>query len=207
MKRLLLIGGGGHCVSCLDVIEATGEYEVVGILDRKDKVGRRVGGYSIVGCDSEFERWLDRIDEVLITVGMVGRSPVRQNLYDQMSELGAVFARVISPRAYVSSRATIGGGSIVMHDALVNAGASIGDNCILNTKSLIEHDSSVGDHCHIATRATLNGDVSIGDHVFIGSHSVIFQGCHVGEHSVIGGGQVVRSNLGAGFHPNGAKVL
>ena len=207
MKRLLLIGGGGHCVSCLDVIEATEKYEVVGILDRKDKVGRQVGRYRIVGCDSEFERWMDCIDEVLITVGMVGRSPVRQNLYDKMLSFGAVFARVISPNAYVSSGATVGAGSIVMHDALVNAGARIGRNCILNTKSLVEHDSIVGDHCHIATRATLNGDVEIGDHVFVGSHSVVFQGCHIGEHSVIGGGQVVRSNLGAGFHPNGAKVL
>ena len=207
MKRLLLIGGGGHCVSCLDVIEMTGEYEIVGILDRADKVGLRVGGYEIVGCDSDFVDWLDRIDEVLITVGMVGRNPVRQNLYDQMTRAGAKFARVVSPRAYVSSSATIGAGTIVLHDALVNGGARIGQNCILNTKSLIEHDTRVGNHCHVATRATLNGNVVIDDHVFVGSHSVVFQGFHVGERSVIGGGQVVRSNLGAGSHPNGEKVL
>ena len=34
MKSLLLIGGGGHCHSCIDVIEASGIYKIKGLVQR-----------------------------------------------------------------------------------------------------------------------------------------------------------------------------
>ena len=37
MNNIILIGGGGHCVSCIDVIEAGKKYKIMGILDNKDK--------------------------------------------------------------------------------------------------------------------------------------------------------------------------
>jgi len=36
MKPIILIGGGGHCLSCIDVIEQTGLYQIIGILDLPD---------------------------------------------------------------------------------------------------------------------------------------------------------------------------
>jgi hypothetical protein len=32
MKSLLLIGGGGHCRTCIDVIETEGKYKIAGIV-------------------------------------------------------------------------------------------------------------------------------------------------------------------------------
>ncbi|NKB75846.1 MAG: acetyltransferase [Gammaproteobacteria bacterium] len=204
-KRLLLIGGGGHCVSCLDVIRLTGHYRVIGVIDKFLGLGDRIGDTSVIGSDDEIAHWLGKVDQVLITLGVVHRSGRRAELYRLLHGLGAEFAQVVSPRAYVAPDAEIGQGSIIMHDALVNSGARIGQNCIINTKSLIEHGASVGHHCHISTRATLNGDVSVGDNVLIGSHAVVFPGCQIGENTVVGGGQVVRKDLKAGYHPNREK--
>ncbi|MGJ0312293.1 hypothetical protein [Aliarcobacter cryaerophilus] len=34
-EKIVLIGGGGHCHSVIDVIEQTNKYEIIGIVDIK----------------------------------------------------------------------------------------------------------------------------------------------------------------------------
>ena len=36
-KNIILIGGGGHCKSCIDVIEAEDKFEIAGIVDNDTK--------------------------------------------------------------------------------------------------------------------------------------------------------------------------
>jgi acetyltransferase-like isoleucine patch superfamily enzyme len=43
VKPLILIGGGGHCRSCIDVIETTDEWQIKGILDQSEKIGTERG--------------------------------------------------------------------------------------------------------------------------------------------------------------------
>ena len=38
MKEIILIGGGGHCKSVIDVIESEGQFEIVGIVDKPDGI-------------------------------------------------------------------------------------------------------------------------------------------------------------------------
>ena len=40
-KNLILVGGGGHCKSVIDVAESTG-YNILGILDMPEDVGKQV---------------------------------------------------------------------------------------------------------------------------------------------------------------------
>ena len=37
MKKIILIGGGGHALSCIDVIEQENKFKIVGIVDSKEK--------------------------------------------------------------------------------------------------------------------------------------------------------------------------
>ena len=37
MKKIILIGAGGHCVSCIDVIEMQRKFKIVGLIDKKKK--------------------------------------------------------------------------------------------------------------------------------------------------------------------------
>ena len=53
MQKIILIGGGGHCKSCIDVIEAEGKYDIAGILDMPEFVGEKILGYSIIGTDDD----------------------------------------------------------------------------------------------------------------------------------------------------------
>ena len=200
-KKLLLIGGGGHCRSCIDVIRSTGIYDIVGVLDVADNVGSTVEGVDIIATDAELPSYINQIDECLITVGQVGASELREKLFQSVRAQGVRLATIVSPSAYVAESASLGEGTIVMHNVVVNAGAKVAENVILNSMSLIEHGANIGAHSHVSTRATINGDVKIEEGCFIGSHAVIFNHCTIGQHSIIGGGQVVRRNLPDGSIP------
>ena len=172
MKNLILLGGGGHCKSCIDVIEQEGNYAIAGILDNEELVGQKILGYKYIGTDAEISKFVNEGYTFLITVGQIKTSSIRQKLFSLLSKNGAQIATVISPRAYVSKHADVGKGTIIMHDALVNTAASIGENCIINTKALIEHDAIIEDFCHISTSAVINGGVTVKEGTFFGSNAV-----------------------------------
>lgn len=188
--NLILVGGGGHCKSCIDVIEKTGLYDIVGILDKQEKVGGKVLGYDIIGTDQKIKSLVEEGHEFLVTTGQIRSPHLRQALHESLSYYEAKIATIISPRAYVSKHSEVGVGSIIMHDALVNAGASIGENCIINTKALIEHDAIIGDHCHISTAAVINGGVEIRQGTFFGSNATSREYVKTSEQGFINAGSL-----------------
>ena len=171
-KKLILLGGGGHCKSCIDVIEQEGNYMIVGILDKKELLGQTILDYNFIGTDDDIAKFVSEGCAFLITVGQIRTSSIRKKLFSLLSKNGAQLATVISPRAYVSKHANIGKGTIIMHDALINASVSIGKNCIINSKALIEHDVNIEDFCHISTSAVINGGVTVKEATFFGSNAV-----------------------------------
>ena len=195
MKSILLIGGGGHCRSCIDVIEAEGIYEIAGIVNQSEENKEQVLEYDVLGDDGDLSKLLKKHPNALITVGQIKSSDLRLKLFEQVQRLGFVLPTIISPRAYVSKNASLGIGTIVMHDALINTGAKIGKNCILNTKCLVEHDAIVEDHCHISTSSVVNGGTIIREKTFIGSNTITKEYITVGKTSVIGGGLRVVSDV------------
>ena len=171
--QLILVGGGGHCRSCIDVIEQEGRFEIAGIIERSPHSEASTPmGYGILGTDDDLSDLEKRYDYALVTVGQIKTPEPRMRLYHLLKKFSFSLPVFVSPTAYVSRHASIGEGTIVMHQALVNAGARIGSNCIINTKALVEHDAVVEDHCHIATGAIVNGGVSIGAGSFYGSAAV-----------------------------------
>ena len=191
MPELLLIGGGGHCRSVIDVIESAGQFKIFGVVDH-DPALNEVMGYPVKGNDLELPRLLRHCPLAIITVGHLGDYKKRADLYEKLVAMGYGFPSVISARAYVSKHAQVGLGTVVMHDALVNAGAKIGANCIINTKALIEHDATIEDHCHISTAAIINGGVKVGRGSFYGSNAVSKQYIDIAAESFTKAGRVVK---------------
>ncbi|OFY38955.1 MAG: acetyltransferase [Bacteroidetes bacterium GWF2_40_14] len=194
MKPIILIGGGGHCISCIDVIEQTGLYQIIGILDLPEKFGEKVLNYSVIGTDNILEHFLSDCSDFLITVGQIRSSALREKLYQKVKNAGGNLPVIISPIAHVSNYASIEEGTIVMHHALINAGATVGKGCIINTKALIEHEAFIGNFCHISTAAIVNGQANISESCFIGSNTVIANNTNVTANTVIAAGsQVLKS--------------
>lgn len=170
-EKILLIGGGGHCKAAIDVIEQEDKFEIIGIIDQKEKIGHKVFGYEIIGSDDDLEKFVLKYPCALITVGQIQSPKIRITLFNKLKEIGYKLPTVISSLAYVSQYAKIDEGTIVMHHALINSNAKVGKNCIINTKALIEHDAIVEDHCHISTGAIINGGVCVRKNTFYGSNA------------------------------------
>ena len=193
MKPLILIGGGGHCQSVIEVAESAGR-SIQGILGLPEEIGKLVLGYPIVGTDDRFVDYLSTC-EFVITVGLNKDPTLRIKLFNRIRESGGTFAILVASTAYVSQHACLGIGTVVMHHAFVNAGVVVGENVIINTSSNIEHGVVIGDHCHVSTGVMVNGDCKIGNNCFIGSQSVLVNGITVCKEVVIGAGAVVTKSL------------
>ena len=194
-EKIILIGGGGHCKSCIDVIEQEGKCRIEGIVDLPEKLHQKILGYEIIATDDDLPRFVNEYENFLITLGQIKSPEKRIRIFQTLKKSGAKLPVIISPLAYVSKHAEIGDGTIIMHHALINAGAKIGTNCIINNKALIEHDAIIGDHCHIATGAVINGGVKVGSGTFFGSNAVCKEYIEIGENAVIGCGAKITKNV------------
>lgn len=190
-KNIVLVGGGGHCVSVIDIIENGNEYNILGILD-SNVSENNILGYKVLGGDSLITKLVNENTYFLITVGQIKSSATRKNIAKNLTENNAKLATVISCLAYVSKHAQIEEGTIIMNHAVVNAKSKIGKNCIINTKANIEHGVSIGEFCHISTCAVVNGDSVIGSGTFIGSNATISNEISIKENSIISAGKFIK---------------
>lgn len=190
-KNIVLVGGGGHCVSVIDVIENGNEFKIRGILD-SNKKKTNILGHRILGSDELIPDLVKDDNYFLITVGQIKSYSARLNIAESLLLNNAKIATVTSPLAYVSRHAVIGEGTIIMNHVVINALSKIGNNCIINTKSNIEHGVTVGDFCHVSTCAVVNGDTEVGKGTFIGSNATISNGIAIKENSIVSAGEFVR---------------
>ncbi|MDG2461184.1 MAG: NeuD/PglB/VioB family sugar acetyltransferase [Luminiphilus sp.] len=195
MSELILMGGGGHCRSAIDVIEVEGIHRIIGVLEDQSFEASEVMGYPVLGTDENLPHLMGNGIAVMVTVGQIKTSQVRERAFAAAKKAGASQPVIVSPKAYCSRHAHIGDGTMVMHGAVINTGCEIGQNCIVNSMALLEHDVSVGDHTHIATGARVNGGVKIGPRCFIGSGAVLHNDIEIGEGAVISAGSIVRSSV------------
>ena len=189
---IILVGGGGHCISVIDVIEQQGKYNIKGIIDIKENIGKDVLGYKIIGSDNDLQDLFLSCPNAIVSVGQIKSSNLRIHLFQKLKTIGYHLPIVISPLAYVSKYALIGEGSIIMHQALVNAGVKIGKICIINTKANIEHGVQIEDFCHISTGTIVNGDCIVSRETFIGSNATISNGVTIPPNSIISAGEFVK---------------
>ena len=191
-KNIILLGSGGHCISVIDIIENSTDFNILGILDPNSREDN-VLGYKILGGDNLIPELINKNTFFLIPVGQIKSWSVRKKIAKILTDNNARLATVISSLAYVSKHANIEEGTVIMKHAVINANSKIGKNCIINTKSNIEHGVSIGDFCHISTCAVVNGDSTVGQESFIGSNSTISNNITIPQNSVISAGKFIKS--------------
>jgi sugar O-acyltransferase (sialic acid O-acetyltransferase NeuD family) len=193
--RIILVGGGGHCLSCIDVILSENNYEIFGIIDLKENIGKKINIFSIIGDDSILPELRTLCNNALVTIGQIENNKKRKEIYFLLKSLNFTLPVIVAKSAVVSKNSTISEGTIVMHQALINSGTTIGKNVIINSKALIEHDVKIKDHVHVSTGALINGGCNIDSDVFIGSGSVLRNGINVCNDVIIGAASVVMKDI------------
>ena len=147
--RIVILGAGGFGQTAGDAAEQCGLFSEVCYLDDGTPKGVR-----LLGRCSDFSNF---IDDGTAFLPAVGDNALRLEWLDRLSQAGAAIATVIHPRAYVSPRASLGEGSILLPMALVNTGTSIGRGCIINCGAMVDHGCVIEDGCHICLGAIVKG--------------------------------------------------
>jgi sugar O-acyltransferase (sialic acid O-acetyltransferase NeuD family) len=191
MKKLILIGSGGHANSVYDVILSEKNFSIEKVIDKSST--RKFFKEFQVNNQKKFLSNNKAKKNIHLSFGSIYDLNIRLRLFKTLKKKKIYnFPIIISPRSYVSKSALIQEGSIIMHDVIVNSGVKISNNVVVNTKALIEHDVIIGDNSHISTGVIINGNVKIGKNCFVGSGSVIRENLEIPDNTFIKIGSIIK---------------
>lgn len=209
LKKILIIGGGGHAKVVIATMRAMGGWSPQGILDPKLTVEQQVLGVRVLGGDELLlsKEWRDF--SLAMGVGTMRATDVRKNLYLKYREMQYKFPVLQHPSVTLADKVVIRDGTQLMAGVIVQSEASIGANCIVNTGAIVEHDCHIADHCHIAPGAVLGGHVTVGECSLIGLGARVLPGIKIGRHVTVGAGAMVLRDIPEGVTAMGApaKIL
>lgn len=196
MKKLLLVGSGGHCKSILDCLRFSCEYGEVGIVSNDIPQASLFCGKEVVGADADLSRLFQGgFQYAFVAVGSVGDVSMRVRLENLVKSIGFSLPCIIDPTSAIASDVVLGDGVFIGKNAVANAHSLLGDCCILNTGCIVEHDCTVGAFTHISPGAVLCGNVAVGCNSHIGANATVLQGLTIGNHAIVGAGSVVTRNV------------
>lgn len=196
MEDILLIGGGGHCKSVIDTLTMTNNFNIIGIIDTKDKVGNKINSIDVIGEDKDLQKYYETgIRYAFVTTGSIGDTSLRKKLIGKVVAAGFEIPVIIDPSAIVSKFSSIKSGTFIGKGVIINSHTEVGAYSIINSGAIIEHDCIIEKYCHIAPGTTMSGNVSIGENTHIGTNSTIIQSVSIGSNTLIGAGSVVISDI------------
>ncbi|TGA97408.1 acetyltransferase [Sporolactobacillus shoreae] len=202
MKKIVLIGAGGHCKVIIDLIRAANEFEIVGITDRRPSKDQLLG-VPIIGDDEKLPSIFNSgVHHAFICIGALNNMNLRNVIYRNLKQLGYALPILVHNTSSVSKFARIEEGTCIMPQAIVNAGALIGPNCIVNSAAIVEHDCFLEDNIHISPNAALSGGVHIGRNTHMGIGSSTIQSLTIGRNVTVGAGAAVIHDI-----PNNAVAV
>jgi sugar O-acyltransferase (sialic acid O-acetyltransferase NeuD family) len=194
MKRLLILGAGGHGKVVADAALLAG-WEPVAFLD--DRGGDAAGplGLPVLGGIETLGRHARDFDAAVVAIGAARK---RLELLDLCTRAELALGTVIHPSAVVSRHASLEPGCVVFANAVINAGARLGRGCIVNTGATVDHDCWLGDGVHLCPGTHLAGNVRVGDRAWIGIGAVVRQQLEIGADVMVGAGAVVVAAVPSG---------
>ena len=191
MEKIVIVGGGGHAKSAINVIRKTLRFRIVGYVDVKDQGAILESRY--LGSDQQLPHLLKKYPRcsAVLGVGYVKILKKRKELKEKLIALGFKLPVIVSPTAVINEQVTIGQGTIVHDNVVINTGTAIGECAIINNASCIDHDCKIGNFVHVAPGVTLSGGVIVGDYSILGAGSTVIQYKTIGKNCLIGAGSTV----------------
>lgn len=190
MKKIILVGGGGHALSVLEMIE---DHDIfAGYVDLLPNAEMPI---PYLGNDEEVINKYSPL-EYEVHHAIVYAKDVNLRLRQYMIQRYAEYkvATLRASSSVITNKSTIGDGSGIFLGAVLNK-STIGNNCIINTRAVLEHNSIIGNNVFVGPNATVCGNAKIGDNVLIGAGVVIRDDISICNDVVIGMGSVVVKDI------------
>lgn len=182
MKRLLIVGAGGHGRSVAEAVLAAGLYELAGFVDDAAPGLQQVWSWPVVATTADLSRCRPHAQAAIVAIG---NNRLRAELQQRLQTAGFELATVLHPRAMVSPRAVIGAGTAVMAGAIVGTEAQLGAGVIVNAGAVVDHHCRVEDFGHLGVNAAMAGGSVLGRSAWMQAGCVLGYGVRVEEGAVL----------------------
>lgn len=191
IKRIVLVGGGGHALSLIESLPENIEIAGYTALAPSEKISADWLGDE---CADPSIPYLPYPFHIAFIYSGIPEMSKRKRIIDRFEKSGARFASIISPLSVVTPNSFIGEGCAVLSGAIINR-ATLSRHVVVNTGAIIEHDCVLGDNTFIGPGAIVGGGVSIGDDCFIGLGAKIRNGISISSGITVGMGAIVTRDL------------
>lgn len=142
-KTLVILGAGEYGRTIFDIAEQLG-FEIV-MLDDK------IVNYPL----SSFVKYVNTNTEF---IPAFGSNKLRMEWINRIEENGGKIAVLIHPTAYISPKASVEAGTVVLPGAIINTGTIISRGCIINLGVVIDHDCIIEEGVHVCDGAIIKGN-------------------------------------------------
>lgn len=194
--KIVLMGGGNQLRYSIDIVEREKKFEIVGVVDSVQPLGKELFGYRVIGRQEDIRDVVasSGAEAGLITVG---DNWSRKIIYDAITARipDFQFVNAIHPSVIIGNDVTIGIGVVAMAGVIFNPGAKIGDFTFFATGAQIEHECEIGDFASVSAGAVLGGHVRIGKYSAVTLGVIVVDRISIGENTVVGSGALVMNSL------------
>lgn len=160
-SRLVILGSGGYGRTVADVAEQLGF--TCTVLD--DSIS-----------DHPLSSFIDFVGDGAEFISAFGNNEFRLSWCEKITTAGGKLTTLIHPTAYVSPRASIAHGTVILPHAVINTGVVINRGCIINIGALIDHDCVIEEGVHMCLGAIIKGENRIPRCIKIEAGEVVERG-------------------------------
>jgi sugar O-acyltransferase (sialic acid O-acetyltransferase NeuD family) len=195
-KNIVLIGCSGHAKVVIDIIEREGKYNIVGIFDKPENIGKSIFEYSVLDIEDNILKYKESLN---IHGGIVAignnwlRKKVAQKILGLMPDFH--FINAIHPSCNIGKNVSMGVGNVLVAGVTVNAEAAIGNHCILNTNASLGHEAVMHDFSVISPNVAVGGNSKIGELSTLGISATVIHHISIGKCCMVGAGSVVIKDI------------
>ena len=184
---LILFAASGLAREALEAVRASGEYDVIGIVDDNPRLsGELVSGIKVLGGVDVVQDYPDAA-----VLPCAGKGTVRESLAERLDLDEARYATVVHPSVTVPPTCAVGIGSILLAGCVLTTSVTLGRHVVVMPNVTLTHDDAVEDYATLCAGVTLGGGVHIGARAYVGMNATVRERVTVGNDAVIGMGAAV----------------
>lgn len=191
VKPLLILGTRTLAVEIADLISEIPGFKVVGFVENMnpERCRETLEGLPII--------WVDEVADLTGShYAVCGLATTHRSRFtEQAAKYGIQFLNVVHPSARISSKSSVGEGTIISVGVIIAAHTHLGRHVFVNRGALIGHHTEIGDYVTIHPGANIAGACRIGQATYIGMGAVVLDHITIGSHSVVGAGAVVTKDV------------
>jgi len=193
MKKIVLLGAGGHASVVLNILKQHDDIDIIGFTDLNYPVLKNYKGHRILGTDEKLSEIYKnkQATYAFISLGSTGNNQLRKKLFNIIIDLGYKSINIIDQNSVIAKDVKLGTANLISSGVNINPDVVIGNNNIINTGTIIEHGCEIGDHVHLAPGSILAGNVKVGNLSHIGLGARVIEGINIGKNCLIGAGAVI----------------